>query len=477
MTSNPLNLGSRRELFLDHYLIEKLCGLSLKLHEPRPSGTVVSFDAPWEDAVCGYTTVLADDGTFRMYYRARLGRFTGYAESGDGITWTKPRLGLVEWEGSTTNNIVVEDVDTFAPFLDPRPEVAADERFKANAVERDSSGRGLAGYVSGDGIRWRRLCDEPIAVSTVENAFDSQNVMFWSGVEQCYLLYARHMEGGRRATMRAMSDDFRQWSEPIFMTYGDTGETTPSTHLYTNQTQPYFRAPHIYIALSARIFFADGKSISRDDDLVAAAERMATPEVREFYTRHLDRRLQNGPGDHSDVVLLTSRAGSSRYDSTFLESFIRPGMGLENWTTRNNYPVCGIVQTSASELSIYVHRRYGQKASYLERMTLRLDGFASVNAPYSGGRMVTRPLTFSGRQLEINCATSAAGSIRVEMQQPDGKPLEGYGTADCTEIVGDRIDHIVQWTTGADLSQLRDHPIRVAFDMVDADLYSLRFEP
>jgi hypothetical protein len=27
---------------------------------------------------------------------------------------------------------------------------------------------------------------------------------------------------------------------------------TPVEHLYTNQTAPYFRAPHIYVAIAAR---------------------------------------------------------------------------------------------------------------------------------------------------------------------------------------------------------------------------------
>ena len=102
-----------------------------------------------------------------------------------------------------------------------------------------------------------------------------------------------------------------------------------------------------------------------------------------------------GTGDHSDAVLLTTRAGSTVYDFTFRESFVRPGIGVNNWTTRTNYPTCGIVPTGDGEMSFYVQRNYGQKgAAYLERMTLRLDGFASLNAPYQGGEMVTKPLRF-----------------------------------------------------------------------------------
>ena len=335
-------------------------------------------EEPWEDWVCSYTTVLRDGDIYRMYYRGRIaGSWTGYAESNDGIHWTKPRLGLVEFDGSTANNIILNSAVTFFPFLDTRPGVPADERFKANGVIRSGPEAGLVGYVSADGMSWRQLQDEPILSSTVENAFDSQNVMFWSEAEQSYVLYARHWKGGRRATMRATSSDFRAWTSPTFMTYSDTGTTTPSAHLYTNQTQPYFRAPHIYISLPGRIFFADAEHLVHPDDIVAAGRRTVSPELRRFYGQTLDQQLQDCPGDYSDAVLLSTRAGSTRYDFTFLQSFVRPGIGLANWTTRNNYPACGFVQTSPTELSFYVKRHYGQRTRYLERMALRLDGFAS----------------------------------------------------------------------------------------------------
>jgi hypothetical protein len=100
-------------------------------------------------------------------------------------------------------------------------------------------------------------------------------------------------------------------------------------------------------------------------------------------------------------------------------------MGMGNWVSRTNYPACGIVQTGPAEMSIYVQRHYGQKTAHLEPRTLRLDGFASVHAPYKGGELLTRPLRFTGKELEINYATSATGSLRVEVQGAAGKPIPG----------------------------------------------------
>ena len=244
--SQALPLGSQRQLFVDRVLVDRLEGMELRLQQPRPENIAIEYDRPWEDSLAFYTTVLKDGDIYRMYYRCRLARprLTCYAESRDGIHWTKPDLGLVEVDGSKANNAILPLSGQFCAFLDTRPGVPRSERYKANArdVRAPSS---LVGYVSEDGVRWRKIREAPIVPYALENNFDSQNVMFWSEVERKYVLYARHMVGGRRATARATSKDFLHWSPQTLMSYSDTGTTTPSQHLYTNQTQPYFRAPQI----------------------------------------------------------------------------------------------------------------------------------------------------------------------------------------------------------------------------------------
>ena len=499
---DPVDLGLRRELFVDYFLIDKLDRTSLKLQTPRPAGTAIAFDQPWEGVMTHYTTVFQDGDIYRMYYRGnhRRGPFetTCYAESPDGIHWTKPELDIVEFNGSTQNNIIMPRGAQFCPFLDQRPGVPASERYKANQLDGAAGPQNLIGLVSADGIHWTRLSNEPLVPSAFVNNFDSQNVMFWSEVENCYVLYARHQAEGRRATARATSQDFRNWSEQTLMTYSDTGSTLPSGQLYTNQTQPYFRAPHIYVSLPGRIHFGDVRQIYLEEDIAGASQRLVSAEHLEFYKTHVAADA-GGPTDVSDAVFLTSRAGSTRYDFTFKQSFIRPGIGYNNWQTRTNYPVLGVVQTGPTEMSLYVHRDYGQKTAHLDRMTLRIDGFVSVAAPYEGGEMITKPFTFAGKQLEINYSTSASGRIRVEIQDADGQPMPGYMLDDCPPIIGDEIERVVAWGDvpaprffrGAanrirlvvepwegrsDVSKLAGKPIRLRFVMKDADLFSLRFK-
>ena len=457
------DIGTRRELFVDRYLIDSLNGTQLKLHHPIPRGEAIRYDTPWESgdgySESFYTTVFKDDDIYRMYYRGHVAS-TCYAESVDGINWTKPSLGLIEAGGTRENNVILSHSthSAFCAFVDTKPGAPASERYKANLIVGID---GLFGYVSGDGIHWKKVQDEPIVQRKLPNHFDSQNVMFWSDIESCYLLYARHMAGSDRirATARATSEDFLNWSDSVPMKYSDTGSTTPSAHLYTNQTQPYFRAPHIYISLAARIFF-ERLTLVRDEKDFAA--NVGTPRTRK-------------PGDCSDGVLQTTRAGSQTYDFTFQESLIRPGIGSPNWTTRTNYPALGVVQTGPAEMSLYVNRHYEQGSAHLERMTLRLDGFASVNAPFRGGEMITKPLIFSGRQLELNYATSAAGSIRVELLDSTDIPIQGYRSSDCRELIGDEIERIVTWNKSPDVSSLAGKPVQVRFLIKDADLFSLRF--
>ncbi len=471
--SGPIALGSRRELFVDHFLIEKMDGVRLTLNRPRDEGPVLRFDKPWEGPGCAYCTVIRDGDTFRLYYRGKSpalrdgspDEVTCYAESTDGIHWTKPELGLVEMDGSKKNNVILAQQNgvthNFSPLLDTRPDVAAEQRFKAlGGLDVNESG-GLFALVSADGIRWRKLQDKPVLLPgmiSLENThfFDSQNVAFWSPSEEKYLCYFRVFVDGIRRIARAESDDFIHWSEPVLMEYRCQDGEAPIEQLYTNQTHPYFRAPHLYLAIAAR--FMPGRQVLTDVQAKAIGVNL------KYF------------GDTSDAVLMTTRGGTV-YDRTFLSAFIRPGIGAQNWVSRTNYPALNVVQTGPNEMSVYVNQDYAQPTAHLRRYSMRLDGFASARAEYEGGELVTKPFTFTGKQLTINFATSAAGDIRVEIQDLAGKPIPGFTLADAREQIGNEINRSVSWKNGDDVSPLAGKPIRLRFVIRDADLYSLQFVP
>ncbi|MBN8246401.1 MAG: prolyl oligopeptidase family serine peptidase [Verrucomicrobia bacterium] len=456
----PVDLGSRLELFADDFLISRLSGCALRLHEPVPANVALRFDAPWEGPFSGYVTVLQADGRTCCYYRGLpvAGRdgsqdeVTCYAESTDGIRFTKPMLGLFEVRGSRSNNVVLAGAapysHNFSPFLDASPGAPAAERFKALA---GTAASGLHGFVSPDGIHWRPVQKDPVIT---RGAFDSQNVAFWSESERCYVLYLRTWSGGDfqgyRTISRATSTNFVDWSAPVQMTFGDA----PPEPLYTSQTHPYFRAPHLYVATPMR--FVPGRQV-------------LTPEQA--------RILGVDPGyvsDAAEAVFMTSRGGT-RYSRRFLEGFIRPGPDPGNWASRAGLTALGIVPTGPAEMSLYKQAHYAQPSSHLMRYTLRTDGFVSVNAPFQGGEFVTRPLVITGSRLILNFSTGAAGSLRVEVQEADGTSIPGFSLAESPEWIGDDIERTAHWKSGRSLESLRGRPLRLRVAMRDADLYSLQF--
>jgi hypothetical protein len=85
------------------------------------------------------------------------------------------------------------------------------------------------------------------------------------------------------------------------------------------------------------------------------------------------------------------------------------------------------------------------------------------------------PVTFTGDELVINFATSAAGSVRVELQDAGGMPIPGFALEEAREQIGNEIERVVTWSGGSDVSALAGKPVRLRFGMKDADVYSLRF--
>ncbi|MCA9179318.1 MAG: hypothetical protein KDB14_32895 [Planctomycetales bacterium] len=458
--SETIELGQRRELFLDDLLIGELDGTQLKMHEPhrlrrmppRPFGH--------------YATVLHDGDKLRLYYRGdkrpgahwrngwgqyHEGEVTLYAESSDrGVHWTEPNLGIHDVPEMPKGNVAIDMSDdtflvthNFTPFIDTRGDVPANERYKAlgggryppanwggwkspderELLRKKYGPGGLKAFASADGLHWRLLQQRPV-IDEELGSFDSQNGAFWSEAEQQYVCYFRWFDQGRRAIRRVTSPDFLNWSEPVDMQANEPGE-----HLYTSCTHPYFRAPHLYVALPTR--------------------------------------FQASQGAITDIVLMATRPGSNRYHRHFKEAFLRPGLGERGWGNRANYITLNVVQTSPTEMSLFM---YGG-AQYV----LRLDGFISIHAGHREGQFITKPFTFTGDRLELNYSTSGAGQLRVELQNAAGEPLPGFELESCDPLRGDAIAGDVTWSGKSELDALRGQTVRAKFVMKEADLYSMRF--
>ena len=445
----PIDIGTDRQLFTDDFWIDRANGAERRLHRPTLRETAIAIDKPWERGGVSYLVTFPDQGKYRGWYRCDPAgfraddneSFTAYAESDDGIHWRKPKLGVLEFEGSKDNNLVWTGPGiNLAPFRDDNPDARDDQRYKAIVrVKRE-----LFALASPDGVRWRKMCEEPIMTDW---PFDSLNIPFWDSWRGQYVAYTRGVAGkgpflgGLRWIRRATSANFLDWSDLIDI---DTGGA-PMEQFYTNSCVQYHRAPGMYLMFPSRF----------------VVERKPNPD------------WPGGPGV-DDAVFMSSRDGL-HFDRSFMEAFVRPGPDPDNWHERSIYVERGILQTSPEEMSLYGMEHKDLPTMRIRRYALRTDGFVSVHAGHAGGEVTTRPLVFAGRELELNYSTSAVGSIRVEVQDADGRPHPGLTLEDSPEIYGDEIEGTARWNGSASLASLSGKPVRLRFALKEADLYAFRF--
>ncbi len=487
--ADVLDIGDRLELLVDDYLIDRTDGTHFELHKPVAREVVIVHDAPWEGNTSGGHIIIKGDGKYRMWYRGshynpkakKAGpevqvegdhQFLCYAESTDGIHWTKPTMGMVEFKGSKDNNVIWSVEMTKRPaglrpchlpwhiFNDTNPSVPDSERYKAIG---GAPRAGMYVFVSPDGIHWQQIGEGPILRESF--FIDYTLSAFWDPNLGKYAAYLRDWwpggiggdaTGSVRAVRYSTSDDFRHWAHPE-RKVSFSEELTRSEQLYTTCVRPYYRAPHLYLG---------------------------------FPTRYTHARSDNCT---NDGLFMSSRDGL--HFKLWRKAIIRPGLQEERWVTRNNFNRLGLVETESvipglpDELSIYSPEGYyggpdglGNRCR-LRRYTYRMDGFVSVQAPPEGGEFVTKPLVFEGNQLVLNFSTSGAGHIRVEFQDVDGQPIEGFALADSPTVYGDNIAYVMRWHKRggkkgqytSDVSRLAGRPVRLKFAMKEADLFSIRF--
>lgn len=444
--TSPIAIGGRRELLVDTHLVERMRGVALKLHTPTAADVVIECTEPWEGNTSAYYTLFEDEGRFRMYYRGSHYNETTrmpthaetacYAESRDGIVWHKPKLGLIEFNGTKENNIVWmgdEAAHNFTPFRDSNPAAAPTARYKAlgrNVTPVNGKRKStLLAFQSPDGVRWSRMRDTPVIV---DGAFDSQNLAFWDAQRGEYRAYWRYFGDKIRAIRTATSKDFLNWENQADLRYEDS----PSEHLYTNAVMPYFRAPHLFIG---------------------------------FPTRFQPKHQQVEP------VFMSSRDGVlfRRWN----EALIPITAPQDRDGNRSNYMTSGLLQLPGKpgELSVYATERYyAGPGSRVRRFTYRTDGFVSASTGESVGTLTTKPITFAGEALSVNVVSR--GSARAELQTADGQPIPGFTLADCAPITGDHLSHTIAWKGGS-LAPLAGKPVRLHWELKEADLYSLQFGP
>ena len=510
MERNVIEVGQKKQLFVDTMFIESSVGVSLVMNPPYQYGEpVLTPDASWEvqpeTSIGIYSSVMKDnDGRIRIWYHVRRGdyvssndeAYVGYAESRDGIHFTKPKLNLIESDGTTANNIVIPTkVGGSSVWMDPN--APPEERYKnqSKVYNPDVWGE-FHMHSSPDGIRWKLLRTLQID----RGGWDSQSIVFWDPAIGRYVMYTRHWFAKRHGTAqgnenyrtvrRLESDDLTRWeNQRIVMRPDEVDLATYETGVPLRPEgpeSPPARVPVDYYGASVfkypddrgvYVMMANANWYWYDREPVVTSIRDDMDVVRQ------ETRRIYGPS-RFDTRLAVSRDGKHFQRCGGRRPFMSPGpegsfssrmiwampnpirMGDELWIyySGTNRDHDGIVDSAAAS-----------HLTGIGRAVMRVDGFVSADADYSGGQIVTPSIRFEGSRLELNTDTGGGGSVLVELQDANGRPINGYTQKEAAFICGNSVRMPVRWAERQDVSELSGMPIRIRFVMRDCKLYAFQF--
>ncbi len=518
------NIGNRREVLWDDYLIEKdETTAQLRMNKAQKKDIVYVFDKPWEKSV-SYAHMIKIGDEYYMYYIAiypasaedkidtsnDINKETFAAvktvclmKGKDPMKLERVNVGKYAFNGSYDNNIILkrnktgdfeEEFDNIFVFVDENPDCPPEEKIKAVAQNADRSKpfpafRELWSYVSADGINFKLNKKISGGDDYFGGLFDSHNIVFYDTDAKVYKAFVRglHLDWGTpkeanetgymtkamekdlagfgiRDVRYMESKDFVTWSVPKRLTYNDEYDY----QLYTNHIQKYKRAPHMYIGIPTR--YIERKEWTPNYDQIGGPVNAAARRIK------WERNPREGLAV-TDAIFMCSRDGLSwnRFHDSF---FGGEPETVNNWSYGDGYLAYNILEfdskyAGAEPIDILLVKGFDEEGHRtLVRYDVRKDGFASYHSGFEISTLTTKPIIFEGNELSINFATSPAGFVYVDILDESGKPIDGYRSI---EHFGNTIDRTVCFPDGRDLSKLSGKPVRLKFTMRSADIYSFIF--
>ncbi|MBN2295267.1 MAG: hypothetical protein JXM70_22745 [Pirellulales bacterium] len=456
-----IDVGSRKQLFFDKKFIDSSDGITITMNPPVKAGIVLRPEKPWEKfRLTSYFTVIQEKDHCRMYYSCfsedqwsvpnawEKHAYLCCATSKDGIHWERPNLGIVEFEGSKQNNIVLKSVVDGTVFVDPT--APPEQRYKLLHTIGPHIG-GLRVSYSADGYHF--TIGEPVSPWNP----DSQQVAFWDKRIKNYAVYLRkNTDRGRSVGHLRLDDITKPWPAELPIVFTADANDPRDVDFYTNCCVLYPWAADAYFMFPAAYHHFPPQM--GNDGLLDVSIACSRDGVKW-------QRPDRGP-----YIRLGE---NSQWDG----KFIMAGVGLVRMGNEIYQYYNGIDMTHIGTRRMQKSQRDKTTGwGFMGRVVQRLDGFYSADAAYAGGRLVTPPIRFSGKQLVLNLDTSSAGHARVSILDAAGKPLPGYSITDCEIILDNNVAHVVTWDGKSDISALAGKPVRLRFEMRSAKLYAFQFE-
>ncbi len=446
----PLQIGNRRQLLVDDFIVSDLVnvqrqlGTVTRLNQGKPIFTDGKF----------YGTVAHHQGRFKMWWRKPEKQGFGYAESRDGIHFTKVAdLSGINFAGDFTLSVTINRQEIFPSY-----------RYLA-AYDAPGMAAGIAH--SADGIHWTPLNDgKPVT----HRAADTYNQITWDPREATYRLFTRtdfgspggdgEVRGVRSMTNpnpRANPTDWKLVRDWIFDREGP-GETS-RRQIYALTDWIHH---DVHFALMT-VYEWPGDTSEGPADLVKRHER----DVMNYYIG------TSRDGDSWDLgwVYASKPFLPRGPDGSFDKDMILPASSIVTHKDKH-----WIYYSGANE-------RHGTpevsfpRQSFIGVATLPLDRFIGLAAVGNqAGSILTRPFTLRGSRLQLNIA-APGGTCQVEILDAEGKSLpERAGLP--TRVFHERDELRLQprWKE-KQMATLQGQTVRLRFTLSNATLYSFQLLP
>ncbi len=462
-----VDIGDRNQVFIDGRYMDSTEGCRIVLCPPRKT---------YEQCLSGwlhtYVTIFPVDGTFRGFH----------ALTKDGVNWRRVAPGTAP---EPDDLLGLYNGDRL-PFVDPT--APPEERYKLFDGLRNKIS------VSSDGAKWELMHQGIFPGGALyPRGMDSHNKCFYDTRLDKYVAYVRVNKAYPAPPERR--DYFAGWAKRLGQE--DTYFMRTIGRSVTDDLSS-FPMPEVVFEFDEKDPQFGGVSVMD----VYMPEVVQYPYAEDAYYLFNSRYLHyedwyladdlSGYGRHSvgslnagtlDIALAASRDGTNwhRYER---KPWIP--LGPEGSFDSKRVYMCAGMFSHGDEIWMYyigydaLHGDFKgvQRTPTLSRVVLLKDRFTAVEADYTGGKFTTCPVQFEGEALHLNIETSALGLARVEIQDADGTPIEGYTLDDCDRVhTANTVDRVVTWRRGeSDVSALAGQPIRLRFELqFGAKLHAFRF--
>jgi hypothetical protein len=449
-----------------------------------------------------YGTVLYDDSKFRMWYLGMIqrelerGQAPGwwrpmcYAESTDGIAWTKPELGLVDLGGNRKNNICliegeVPSMTLLNDFLsvmhdpaDPDPSRRFKVAYIAHMPYDDIRGgmshvgvkEGRVGAMitatSADGLSWKIVGDRPANAGgerfEVSSLYRFGNFFYASGQLASPWCWLNDGRPAGRVMMTYRSPDFRSWSRAKAL----------SMVLPQQQTDPQPSVNEMLQGFSKQMHM--GVGVWNRGNVLIGLHGIWQGQPRERTTG-----AKSHDGLKIDLGLSISNDGVRFREPIPNFKVLEHGRDGE-WDSIALLQGHAFVNVGDKTYIWYSHWDCEEKfrSQEIGLATLRRDGFGYLARHDAGdpGHCVTSLIEASpsDRKLFLNCSgASDSAPITVELLDDQDRPIPGYFGAASARIATDGTRLPIVWTGPAQDRAPRNQPFAVRVHLPDNDVARL----